>query len=132
MAEWIVGGEPSMDLWPVDIRRFGEHHHDTKFLIERTTEATGKHYTMAWPSEEHESGRPLKTSPLYERLKSDGGCFGSKFGWERPNWFMPSDDYALSVEDLNQSDPSQVLLNKNHSNPLEDGRIVEKLSLIHI
>ena len=89
LAEWIVGGEPSMDLWPVDIRRFGEHHRETKFLIERTTEATGKHYTMAWPSEEHESGRLLKTSPLYERLKSGGGCFGSKFGWERPNWFAP-------------------------------------------
>ncbi len=89
LAEWIVGGEPSMDLWPVDIRRFGEHHRETKFLIERTTEATGKHYTMAWPSEEHESGRLLKTSPLYERLKSGGGCFGSKLGWERPNWFAP-------------------------------------------
>ena len=89
LAEWIVGGEPSMDLWPVDIRRFGDHHRDTKFLIERTTEATGKHYTMAWPSEEHASGRPLKTSPLYARLKSGGGCFGSKFGWERPNWFAP-------------------------------------------
>ncbi|MEE2941871.1 MAG: FAD-dependent oxidoreductase [Verrucomicrobiota bacterium] len=90
LAEWIVGGEPSMDLWPVDIRRFGEHHRDTKFLIERTTEATSKHYTMAWPSEEHESGRPLKTSSLYLRLKASGACFGSKFGWERPNWFAPS------------------------------------------
>jgi len=90
LAEWIVGGEPSMDLWPVDIRRFGEHHRDTKFLIERTTEATGKHYTMAWPSEEHESGRPLKISPLYQRLRAAGACFGSKFGWERPNWFAPS------------------------------------------
>ena len=90
LAEWIVGGEPSMDLWPVDIRRFGAHHRDTKFLIERTTEATGKHYTMAWPSEEHELGRPLKTSPLYLRLKSAGACFGSKFGWERPNWFAPA------------------------------------------
>ncbi|MGB1724965.1 MAG: FAD-dependent oxidoreductase, partial [Limisphaerales bacterium] len=89
LAEWIVGGEPSMDLWPVDIRRFGAHHRDTKFLIERTTEATGKHYTMAWPGEEHESGRPVKTSPLYERLTAAGACFGSKFGWERPNWFAP-------------------------------------------
>lgn len=91
LAEWIVGGEPSMDLWPVDIRRFGDHHRDTKFLIDRTTEATSKHYTMAWPSEEHESGRPLKTSPLYEQLKTAGACFGSKFGWERPNWFAPKD-----------------------------------------
>ncbi|MDP6892430.1 MAG: FAD-dependent oxidoreductase [Verrucomicrobiota bacterium] len=89
LAEWIVGGEPSMDLWPVDIRRFGKHHRDTKFIIERTTEATSKHYTMAWPNEEHESSRPMKTSPIYQQLKTAGACFGSKFGWERPNWFAP-------------------------------------------
>ena len=61
-------------------------------------------------------------------MKALGAVFGSVYGWDRPNWFMPSDDYALSAEDLNQSDSSQVLLNKNHSSPLEDGRIVEKYS----
>ncbi|MBL8742344.1 MAG: FAD-dependent oxidoreductase [Myxococcales bacterium] len=89
LAEWIVAGNPTTDLWPVDIRRFGAHHADRRWVLERTREAYAKHYTMAWPFEEDESGRPLKVSPLYLRLKERGACFGSKMGWERPNWFAP-------------------------------------------
>ncbi|HET6221074.1 MAG TPA: FAD-dependent oxidoreductase, partial [Dongiaceae bacterium] len=89
LAEWIAGGEPPMDLWPVDIRRFGALHRDRNWVLTRTIEAYGKHYTLAWPHEEHESGRPLRVSPLYQRLNAQGACFGSKLGWERPNWFAP-------------------------------------------
>ena len=87
LAEWVVHGEPPSDLWPVDIRRFGRHHQDIDWVRTRTLEAYGKHYTMAWPAEEYASGRPLRKSPLYERLKSAGAVFGEKLGWERPNWF---------------------------------------------
>jgi len=89
LAEWIASGEPTTDLWPVDLRRFGTHHQDRRWVLERTTEAYAHHYTMAWPFEEHESGRPLRVSPLYGRLSAAGACFGSKMGWERPNWFAP-------------------------------------------
>jgi sarcosine dehydrogenase len=97
LAEWIAGGEAPMDLWPVDIRRFGPLHRDRRWVLTRTLEAYGKHYTMAWPHEEYESGRPLRVSPLYERLKAQGACFGSKLGWERPNWFAPSGVAAKDV-----------------------------------
>jgi sarcosine dehydrogenase len=89
LAEWIDAGEPTFDLWPVDIRRFGSHHRDTRWVRKRTLEAYAKHYTMAWPHEENQSCRPTKTSPLYNALLEAGACFGSKFGWERPNWFAP-------------------------------------------
>jgi sarcosine dehydrogenase len=99
LAEWIAGGEAPMDLWPVDIRRFGSLHRDRHWVLTRTLEAYGKHYTMAWPHEEYESGRPLRVSPLYPRLTAEGACFGSKLGWERPNWFArdgaePRDIYS--------------------------------------
>ena len=87
LAEWVAKGEPPFDLWPVDIRRFGRPHFDTDWVRTRTLEAYGKHYTMAWPHEEHDSGRPCRKSPLYEILKARGACFGEKLGWERPNWF---------------------------------------------
>ncbi len=89
LAEWVARGEPPFDLWPVDIRRFGRPHFDTDWVRTRTVEAYGKHYTMAWPHEEHDSGRPCRKSPLYEVLKGKGACFGEKLGWERPNWFAP-------------------------------------------
>jgi sarcosine dehydrogenase len=90
LAEWIVAGEAPFDLWPVDIRRFGAIHRDEAWVCTRTIEAYAKHYTMAWPHEEMESGRPVRVSPLYERLKAERACFGWKLGWERPNWFAPS------------------------------------------
>ncbi len=87
LAEWVAKGEPPYDLWPVDIRRFGRNHLDTSWVRTRTLEAYANHYTMAWPFEEYRSGRPLRRSPLYDKLKSQGACFGEKLGWERPNWF---------------------------------------------
>ena len=99
LAEWIAAGVPPMDLWPVDIRRFGKPHGDIDWLRGRTLELYGKHYTMAWPHEEHASGRPNRVSPIYETLQEQGACFGEKLGWERPNWFArdgedPRDVYS--------------------------------------
>jgi len=87
LAEWVQSGEAPLDLWVVDIRRFSSLHDDGKWVRDRTLEAYAKHYTIAYPHEEYESGRPRIVSPLYERLKSHGAVFGSKLGWERPNWF---------------------------------------------
>ncbi len=97
LAEWVAKGAPPYDLWPVDIRRFGRPHTDTDWVRTRTLEAYGKHYTMAWPSEEHDSGRPCRRSPLYDTLKSQGAVFGEKLGWERPNWFAEPGEEARDI-----------------------------------
>ncbi len=89
IAEWIVGGEPSSDLWDVDIRRFGPFTGNRKALFERTAETLGLHYAMRWPRQELETARPLRTSPLYDQLAAKGAEFGSKNGWERVNYFRP-------------------------------------------
>ena len=87
LAEWIVAGEPTLDLWPVDIRRFAGFHGNDTWLRTRVSETLGLHYKMPWPQREQESGRPFRRSPLYDRLKARGAWFGNKMGWERPNWF---------------------------------------------
>jgi len=89
LAQWVVDGEAPLDLWVVDIRRFSNLHRDRDWVRERTLEAYGKHYTVGFPHEEYESGRPSIVSPLYERLRDRRAVFGSKLGWERPNWFAP-------------------------------------------
>lgn len=94
LAEWVATGAPPFDLWPVDIRRFGSNHRGEGWVRTRTLEAYGRHYTMAWPSEEFDSGRPLRRSPLYERLKESGAVFGEKLGWERANWFAAPGEEA--------------------------------------
>src|ERR1044072_3786315 len=94
LAEWIVNGEPTLDLWPVDIRRFARFHDDDKFLKERVSEVLGLHYMMPWPNRELQSARPQRQSPLYGRLAAQNALFGSKMGWERPNFFAPGKDDA--------------------------------------
>lgn len=89
MAEWIIEGEPSLDLWRLDIRRLGPHHGSQAYAVKRAVEIYAHHYSMSWPYEEMTSARPLRTSPLYQRLKKMGAVFGEKYGWERPNWFAP-------------------------------------------
>jgi sarcosine dehydrogenase len=89
LAEWAMTGEAPLDLWSVDILRFSELHRDRKWVLDRTLEAYGKHYTIGFPHAEYLSGRPRIVSPLYDRLKAHGAVFGAKLGWERPNWFAP-------------------------------------------
>ena len=91
MAEWIIEGRPSLDIWRLDIRRLGAHHASQKYALDRSIEVYAHHYSMSWPYEEMKSARPLRMSPLYHRLKKMRAVFGEKSGWERPNWFAPKD-----------------------------------------
>ncbi len=87
IANWIQHGDPGLDLWPFDIRRFGPLHAGHRFLHDRAIESYSKYYDIHWPGEELESARGVRRSPLYQTLKEQGAVFGSKFGWERANWF---------------------------------------------
>ncbi|HVJ32810.1 MAG TPA: FAD-dependent oxidoreductase [Terriglobia bacterium] len=89
LAEWIVGGEPSQDLWDVDIRRLAPFMANRRYLRDRTVESLGLHYAMRYPRQELQSARPLRRSALYDRLKAKGAQFGSRMGWERANYFAP-------------------------------------------
>lgn len=90
LAEWIVDGEPSSDMSPFDVRRYGEYASDTRYLIARIDETYERHYDYAFPGHEDHAGRPLKTDPLYDRLRERGAVMGERFGWERPLWFAPA------------------------------------------
>jgi glycine cleavage system aminomethyltransferase T/glycine/D-amino acid oxidase-like deaminating enzyme len=91
LAEWIDAGEPTADLWDVDIRRFAPFHANRAYLKERTVETLGLHYAMRYPRQELLTGRPLRRSPLYERLAAKGARWGNKMGWERPLYFAPTE-----------------------------------------
>ena len=89
IAEWILHGRPSLDLWPLDVRRFGPHHGTKTFMYPRAVEHYEYHYKKRYPGQEYETARELRLSPLYERLKAQGAIYGSRNGWERPLWFAP-------------------------------------------
>jgi dimethylglycine dehydrogenase len=88
LSEWIVEGEPTVDMLGVDPRRFGDYA-SKAYLKVKNEEAYASVFTIHYPDEEREAGRPLRTAPCYDRLKALGAVFGQKFGWERANWFAP-------------------------------------------
>ena len=90
LAEWIVEGEPTIDMLGVEPRRFGDYASGA-YLKEKNEEAYANVFTIHYPDEERPAARPHRTAPCYERMKDLGAVFGQKFGWERPNWFASSD-----------------------------------------
>ncbi len=123
LAEWIVDGEPTIDMMGVDPRRFGPYA--TKgYLQIKNEEAYANVFTPHFPDEERFAARPLKTTPCYSRMQALGAVFGSVYGWERPGWFAPK-GYGLSTKELNSSD---TLTNHNHAPADSDGKIKEKWS----
>jgi glycine cleavage system aminomethyltransferase T/glycine/D-amino acid oxidase-like deaminating enzyme len=89
LAEWIVEGEPTMDLTTVDIRRFAPFAGNVQWLHDRVGEVLGLHYEVPWPNREMRTARPFRRSPVHHLLDAAGASFGSRNGWERPNWFVP-------------------------------------------
>ncbi len=100
MAEWIVAGEPTFDVWKMDIRRFGGQYRSRHYAVARAVEVYSTYYDIHYPNEERQAGRPLRRSPAYERLAALGCEFGEKSGWERPNWCTPNEASA-------EADPSR-------------------------
>lgn len=88
IAEWIVEGEPTIDMLGVDPRRFGDYA-TRSYVIAKGEESYANVFTVHYPDEERPAGRPLRTPPCHGRLKERGAVFGQKFGWERANWFAP-------------------------------------------
>jgi 4-methylaminobutanoate oxidase (formaldehyde-forming) len=86
MAEWILDGRPSFDLWRMDLRRFGAHYRDRGHARAQALETYATYYDIHYPGEERRAGRGLKRSPVHARLAALGAAFGEKAGWERPNW----------------------------------------------
>jgi glycine cleavage system aminomethyltransferase T/glycine/D-amino acid oxidase-like deaminating enzyme len=90
VAEWIVEGVPSLDVWEMDSRRFGSAYASGSYTLTRTLEVYSTYYDVKYPGHERQAGRPLRVSPAYERLQELGAAFGEKSGWERANWFEPN------------------------------------------
>ncbi|HXR65609.1 MAG TPA: FAD-dependent oxidoreductase, partial [Ktedonobacteraceae bacterium] len=98
MAEWLVQGEPELDLWHMDIRRFGAYTASRRYIATRVNEVYSTYYDISYPLKERSSARELRLSPVYHRLRALGAVFGEKSGWERPNWFAANESLAAGQD----------------------------------
>jgi dimethylglycine dehydrogenase len=89
LAEWIVEGEPGIDMLATDPRRFGAYT-TKRYVVKKNAETYRNVFTVHYPDEERPDGRPAKTSPVYDKLDRMGAVWGQRYGWERANWFAPT------------------------------------------
>ncbi len=123
LAEWITGGEPSIDMMGVDPRRFGLYA-SRGYLRAKNEEAYANVFSIHFPDEERAAARPLKRSPCHDHMAALGAIFGSVYGWERPNWFAPF-GYGLSEAEMARPN---LLLNEIGAPPDSQGRRCERWS----
>ena len=115
IANWIIDGDPGLDLWPFDVRRFGAPHNVAAYLEARSIDAYGHYYEVAYPNRELESPRGQRRSAVYERLRAAGAIFGTKFGWERANWFTPVDGPVAEIASFGRSNAFEFVAAEHHA-----------------
>jgi 4-methylaminobutanoate oxidase (formaldehyde-forming) len=92
MATWLLEGSPSLDLWEMDVRRFGAQYKSYSYTLARVVENYESYYDIRYPGDDRQSGRPLKMSAAYEWHKNHGAFFGEKSGWERVNYYTVNEN----------------------------------------
>jgi 4-methylaminobutanoate oxidase (formaldehyde-forming) len=100
IAEWIVEGAPSVDVTPLDVRRFATIQTSDAYMRERVTEVPGYSCRMHGPGDDYRTARNIRRSPIHEELVAAGAQFGSVAGWERPLWITSNQaksDWLVSL-----------------------------------
>ena len=127
MANWILEGDPGMDLWAFDLRRFGKPHTGLAYLRDAAIEAYSKYYAVAWPEEERSACRPLRRSSLFQTLNQRGAVNGVKFGWERPNYFLKAGEEKPPLETFERA-PYAEIIGREHRSVREGVALVDQSS----
>ena len=99
LAEWIVEGEPSLDVYAFRATRFGNYFANPEYAAERTRECVKYYYRLRFPHDEYEWARPHRVSPVHFRTLELGAVYGEKYGWERVNYYEPGKPGRLAGED---------------------------------
>lgn len=94
MAAWLIDGHPTLDLWEMDVRRFGAQYRSFSYSLARVVENYEMYYDIRYPGDDRQAGRPLKMSSAYEWHKNNGAVFGEKSGWERVHYYATNENPA--------------------------------------
>jgi dimethylglycine dehydrogenase len=102
LAQWIVDGDPGMDVFAMDVARFGAFATRT-YTNAKVQENYGRRFSIIFPNEELPAGRPLRTTPVYDRLKAQNAVFGASFGLEHALWFASHGSEAYETPTFRRS-----------------------------
>ena len=102
LAEWMIEGEPSRDVFAMDVSRFGNYCTESYTRI-KVTENYQRRFSVSYPNEELPAGRPLQTTPAYGLWKAKNAVFGAAFGMEAVNYFAPPGEEAYEIPSFRRS-----------------------------
>jgi len=94
LANWMIHNDPGYDIFAMDIARYGKFASDDSYLRAKTAQFYARRFVISYPNEELPAGRPLKTSPNYEAMKSAGALYGVTWGMETPQFFADQPDFV--------------------------------------
>jgi dimethylglycine dehydrogenase len=97
LSQWMVSGDPGSDIWAMDVARYGDWA-TLAYTNAKVRENYSRRFRIRFPNEELPAGRPLRTTPIYERLRESHAVFGEYCGLEHPLWFAPTE--AAAQEDV--------------------------------
>ena len=93
LSQWMVNGDPGFDVWGMDVARYGDWA-TLAYTNVKVRENYSRRFRVRYPNEELPAGRPLRTTPIYDRLQAEHAVMGEAYGLEYPLWFAPSQDEA--------------------------------------
>ena len=97
LAEWMVAGQPGIDVSHIDVARFHPFQVNQRYLHERMPEILGLHYKPSWPHYQMEASRNVRKSALHARWTALNASFGEAMGWERPMWFAEQGESTRNI-----------------------------------
>lgn len=108
LAEWMIHGEPSRDVFAMDVARFGDYCSKSYTRI-KVTENYQRRFSVSYPNEELPAGRPYHTTPAYGLWQQQNAVFGSAYGMEHVNYFAPEGEQPYEIPSLRRSNAFSVV-----------------------
>jgi dimethylglycine dehydrogenase len=96
LAHWMVDGDPGADIWAMDVARYGDWT-TLAYTNAKVRENYSRRFSIRFPNEELPAARPLRTTPIYEKLQAEHAVFGDYCGFEHPLWFAPNAAEATDI-----------------------------------
>jgi dimethylglycine dehydrogenase len=113
LSRWMVEGDPGQDILSMDVARFG-HFATPQYTALKVSENYGRRFHLAYPNEELAAARPLRRSPIYDRLKATGAVMGANFGLEHALWFAPEGMSAAETLTYRRSEAFPIVRAECH------------------
>ncbi|WP_282608783.1 FAD-dependent oxidoreductase [Pelagibius sp. Alg239-R121] len=108
LANWIIDGDPGFDVWAMDAARYGDWA--TKaYTNAKVRENYGRRFSIAFPNEELPAGRPLRMTPIHDRLAAKNAVFGAAAGLEHALWFAPEGKEAVEEVTFKRSNAHEAV-----------------------